>query len=429
MNEFVEILASLLECCIFVRICNGYLGFKNEKMKWLKTIVFYVLFAVNDVLLSQINGFENVSIGIMLLIFLTYTFVFMKGTIWEKVLVSVIPTITALPINLVVIAVFTSIAEGDRTEVMTGGTLRIPALFFSKALFFFACEIVIKIKQRRYHSLSGSQWVLQLSCFLISFLISTLLWNISREQPKTSPLFLLIFILIGVLNILLYIIMNKIQRDNITKEEYDLLKANISAQERLAVEIRERYSEVKTIKHDMKHYLMTAAELISDEKPLKAKEYIERIVDEKINSTNVGVNTGSAVIDAVINNKISLCNAKGIKMKSVIDTQFDSSHDIDISILLSNLLDNSIIGCDITNPYIELKILQRKSMTYIAVKNTIAVSVLTDNPNLVTDKTNKSEHGYGIRSIKDIAKKYDGSVEFLEENGFFVAEVWLKMVK
>lgn len=429
MNEFVEILASLLECCIFVRICNGYLGFKNEKMKWLKTIVFYVLFAVNDVLLSQINGFENVSIGIMLLIFLTYTFVFMKGTIWEKVLVSVIPTITALPINLVVIAVFTSIAEGDRTEVMPGGTLRIPALFFSKALFFFACEIVIKIKQRRYHSLSGSQWVLQLSCFLISFLISTLLWNISREQPKTSPLFLLIFILIGVLNILLYIIMNKIQRDNITKEEYDLLKANISAQERLAVEIRERYSEVKTIKHDMKHYLMTAAELISDEKPLKAKEYIERIVDEKINSTNVGVNTGSAVIDAVINNKISLCNAKGIKMKSVIDTQFDSSHDIDISILLSNLLDNSIIGCDITNPYIELKILQRKSMTYIAVKNTIAVSVLTDNPNLVTDKTNKSEHGYGIRSIKDIAKKYDGSVEFLEENGFFVAEVWLKMVK
>lgn len=429
MNEFVEILASLLECCIFVRICNGYLGFKNEKMKWLKTIVFYVLFAVNDVLLSQINGFENVSIGIMLLIFLTYTFVFMKGTIWEKVLVSVIPTITALPINLVVIVVFTSIAEGDRTEVMPGGTLRIPALFFSKALFFFACEIVIKIKQRRYHSLSGSQWVLQLSCFLISFLISTLLWNISREQPKTSPLFLLIFILIGVLNILLYIIMNKIQRDNITKEEYDLLKANISAQERLAVEIRERYSEVKTIKHDMKHYLMTAAELISDEKPLKAKEYIERIVDEKINSTNVGVNTGSAVIDAVINNKISLCNAKGIKMKSVIDTQFDSSHDIDISILLSNLLDNSIIGCDITNPYIELKILQRKSMTYIAVKNTIAVSVLTDNPNLVTDKTNKSEHGYGIRSIKDIAKKYDGSVEFLEENGFFVTEVWLKMVK
>ncbi len=93
------------------------------------------------------------------------------------------------------------------------------------------------------------------------------------------------------------------------------------------------------------------------------------------------------------------------------------------------MLDNSIIGCDITNPYIELKILQRKSMTYIAVKNTIAVSVLTDNPNLVTDKTNKSEHGYGIRSIKDIAKKYDGSVEFLEENGFFVAEVWLKMVK
>ena len=429
MNDFVEILASLLECCIFVRICSGFLGFKNEKMKWLKTISVYVPLAVVDVFLCQLEGFENISIFMLLALLLVYSFVFLKGQIWEKILVSVIPALTALPINMIVISAFSMLADNNRTEVMPGGTMRIPALFFSKALFFFACEIVIKIKQKRYHYLTGYQWVLQLSCFLISFLISTLLWNISREQPETSPLFLLIFILIGVMNILLYIIMNKIQRDNITKEKYDLLKANISAQERLAIEIRERYSEVKTLKHDMKHYLMTVAEMIYDGKPLEAKKYIESIVDEKINSTNVGVNTGSVVIDAVINNKISLCNAKGIKMKSVIDTQFDSTHDIDISILLSNLLDNAITGCDISNPHIELKILQRKSMTYIAIKNTVAASVLTDNPNLVTDKTNKSEHGYGIKSIKDIAKKYDGSVEFLEENGFFVAEVWLKMVK
>ena len=32
-------------------------------------------------------------------------------------------------------------------------------------------------------------------------------------------------------------------------------------------------------------------------------------------------------------------------------------------------------------------------------------------------------------TTRDIAKKYDGSVEFMEENGKFIAEIWLKMVK
>ena len=429
MNNIIEACASLLECCIFVRICNGYLGFKNEKLKWLKTSVAYLPVALVDTFLSQIDGFENISVFMVLLLLLVYSFVFLSGKVWEKILVSVIPSVTALPINLIVMSVFTILADNNRAEIMPGGTMRIPVLFFSKAIFFFVCEIVIRTRKKQYHSLSGLQWILQLSCFFISFLMATLLWNVSREQPEVSPLFLIIFLLIGALNILLYIIMNIMQRDNITREEYNLLKANISSQEKLAVEIRERYSEVKTLKHDMKHYLMTAAELISDGKPSEAKAYIDTIVDKKINSSNVGVNTGSAVIDAVINNKIALCNSKGIKMKCAIDTQFENINDINISILLSNLLDNAIRGCDSSEPYIELIISRKKSLTFITVKNSIAASVLADNPDLKTDKSNKSEHGYGIRSIKDIAKKYDGSVEFMEEGGNFIAEIWLKMVK
>ena len=179
----------------------------------------------------------------------------------------------------------------------------------------------------------------------------------------------------------------------------------------------------------MKHYLTAAAELISDNKPDEAKQYIERIINEKIEPSVIGVNTGSAVVDAVINNKISLCSQTGIKTKCAIDTQFDRANDIDISILLSNLLDNAIAGCDTANPQIEIVINLKKSLTYIAVKNSISKSVLTDNPNLETDKPNSSEHGFGIRSVKNIAEKYDGSVDFSEENGFFIAEVWLKMKK
>lgn len=426
MNTLIEAAASLAECCIFVRLCNGYLGFKNNKLNWLKSIMAFLCFAFNDVWLSEMDGFENISIVTMLIIFLVYTFIFLKGKVWEKLIVSIVPTITALPINLIVMSAFSMLSGNERADVLPGGAMRIPVLFFSKAAFFLVCEIIIRAKKKSTYSLNAYQWVIQLSCFLISFIISSLMWNLFRGQEGTKPIFLIIFLLIALLNVLLYILMSKMQRDNKIKEEYKLLKSNISAQEKLALETMERYSEVRTLKHDMKHYLTIAAELISSGKTEEAKSYIESVLNEKIAPAGTVVNTGSAVVDAVINNKILLCSKKGIAVKCVIDTQFESSNDVDISILLSNLLDNAINGCNLSAPHIELVISKVKSMTYIAVKNSIAESVLLNNPDFKTDKKDKSAHGFGIKSIKQIAHKYDGSIEFKEENGMFAAEVWLK---
>lgn len=425
MNTVIEVATSLVESCILVRLCNGFLGFKSETRKWLKTTVLFIMLSLVEVFLSQLDGFENISAIIIMLIMLAYSAIFLDGKLWEKLLVPIIPTITALPINLIVMSVFSALSGNERAEVLPSGAMRIPVLFFSKAAFFLVCEIIIRAKKKSTYSLNAYQWVIQLSCFLISFIISSLMWNFFRGQEETKPTFLIIFLLIALLNMLLYILMSKMQRDNKVKEEYKLLKSNISAQEKLALETMERYSEVRTLKHDMKHYLTIAAELISNGQSEEAKSYIESVLDEKIAPAGMVVNTGSAVVDAVINNKISLCSENGISAKCIIDTQFEGSNDVDISILLSNLLDNAINGCDKSNPHIELVISKVKSMTYIAVKNSIAESVLLNNPDLKTDKHNKSEHGFGVKSIRQIADKYDGSIEFKEENGVFIAEVWL----
>lgn len=430
MNNIIEISASLAECCIFVRLCNGYLGFKSEKFRWLKSMCLFIFSALIDVFLSQLKGFEIISIILNLLILFTYSMIFLNGKILEKVLVSIIPTTTALPINLSVITAFGALSGNDRSASLVGGEMRIPVLFFTKSFFFLACEILIRTKNKRSTNLTGYQWAIQISCFVISFIMASLLWNISRTYNDTSPLFLTIFLMIAALNILLYILMNKMQRDNVTKEEYHLLKASLASQEKFAVEAKERYTEMKTLRHDIKHYLSATAELITDGKPEKAKSYIESVINEKINPAVVGVNTGSAVIDAVINRRLEVCAEKSIEMKCLIDTQFVSDNDVDVSILLSNLLDNAIEGCSNTDfPQIELIIKKKKSLTYIRVKNSIAGSVLDENPKLKTSKKDRSAHGYGIRSMNNIAEKYNGSVGFLEENGKFITEIWLELEK
>ena len=107
-----------------------------------------------------------------------------------------------------------------------------------------------------------------------------------------------------------------------------------------------------------------------------------------------------------------------------------SINEIDMSIFISNLLDNAIAGCNgADTPMIELTISRQKSFLYIIVKNTVSTSVLSTNPNLVTNKGNKSAHGFGIKSICEIARKYNGTVDFKESENFFVVEICLSITE
>jgi len=426
MNNIFEIRVFIFEYCIIAGLCKGLFGLKNEKLELLKSFLFCLgLVTVGFIFRSSefLEGFLPV---VMLPIILGYSVLFLKGKIGEKILTLIISAAAALAINLLVKSIFGALFRID-SALSSSGMMDFAVWVTSHLIFLIGCVIVVRKLKKRSNSLTGLQLTILFSCLLITFFIATLFGIVAARQPETMPLFFIVFVLVGILNILLYFLMRKMHRDNVTREEYNLLRSNLSAQEKLALESRERYSEIRALRHDMRHYLATAASLISDEKPEQAKAYLEQIAEEKISPSSVGVNTGSAIIDAAINGKIALCAERGIKTKCVIDTRFEGVSDIDLSILLSNLLENAIEGCSVPEPLIELETGRRKSLTYIVVKNGISKSVLDNNPNLETSKSDRSAHGFGIRSIRSIAEKYDGSVDFWEENGKFIAEVWLKI--
>lgn len=427
MNNMFEIIASLSESFIVVRLCNRSFEFKNRQMAWLKTAVFFIILSADNIFLSQHSGYETVSLILLLLATFGYVMIFLNGKIYEKILISMVPHITILPINLIALNVLRALTGVFTTEVIEpGGRLRVPLLIFTKLAFFFVCEFLIHIWKRNRYSLSSFQWILQLSCFVTTFLIGYLLWSIPVKNDDI-PLYFLASIMIVILNVLLYIVMDKMQYDSVMEKKYEISRMNLAAQERFVDEARERYMEIRTLRHDIRHYLMATAELISIGRTAEAKDYIEKIIDEKINRAAGGIDTGSVVIDAVINNKIAACVKNNIEVKCMIDSRLNDVNEMDISILLSNVLENAISGCKgADSPEIELIMGTRKTFTYIIVKNSIAESVLIGNPNLETQKEDKSVHGFGIMSIRKVAEKYRGTVEFREENNTFIAEIWLE---
>lgn len=59
------------------------------------------------------------------------------------------------------------------------------------------------------------------------------------------------------------------------------------------------------------------------------------------------------------------------------------------------------------------------------MKNRVSSSVLNENPNLKTTDTDTENHGFGIISMKNIVKRYNGELRFSEIGDKFVTEVWL----
>ena len=92
-----------------------------------------------------------------------------------------------------------------------------------------------------------------------------------------------------------------------------------------------------------------------------------------------------------------------------------------------NLLDNAIEACAKEESPTQIMMLIKKTHGYyrIVVKNTIRESVLQKNRELKSDKENKALHGWGLRSVAEIAERHLGGLDIYEKNGMFVVSVLL----
>lgn len=424
---YIECLASLADCFIVVRFLKRWLPFRNNDYKNYATGILFVLLAVDNIFLSQKEGAENISIIIMLLLILIYSFVFQRGSIFEKLLGVLIPTLTLLPINGIVLYAVSFVA-GEDVNVLrsSGGELRILVLFFSKFAFFIVCEVLIKLKRKEGSSLFSFQWLLQILCFVISFYIANTIWRISKQEAIDESDILLAFLSIVLLNIMLFILLNRMENSNRLREKYNLAKMNLELQKQFVENAQKSYQETKVLQHDLKHYLTTAASLLASGEQEEAKQYLETILHKKLPLICTGIQTGAVAVDSVLNAKFSACREKGIDVKAALNTNFKEIDEMDMSILLSNLLDNAMNGCeDSDNPRIDLEISRKKSYIKITIRNSIPVSVLLNNPDLKTTQPEQCMHGYGIASVREISSKYGGNVIFREEGKMFIAEIWL----
>ena len=423
-----ELGINFVETSIVFDFITRYLGCKYQDKR--KIIGFVAAWLISFIQLSVLNSlviFEGIGMFIPLIIDFIYAFFFLKGNVFLKLWISAVVEILAMIIAIGTNLFVCNIIGYDPIDMITVfNSTRIISVIITKIIFFYTTRIILKYKYK--NPLENKSWIMLILMPVTSVISLTALMLAAMNSVEIKN-----YILIGMTgvvfaNVITYYFFNMLNKDYETRLKVSLLEQQnenfIKNMENTDAFVK----QMKSVKHDIKNQLLVLYGYIDEKNNEEAKRYIKKLTNEHLPDIQNYINTENSAFNAIINSKIAVCNQKGIyieiKEKKASLSYVDA---VDIGILFGNLLDNAIEAAEQTQAKkIGVDVEKKGEYLSILVTNSINKSVLGENKNLETSKDNKELHGVGIKSIKNVVKKYDGLIDFFEEENEFCCHIMLQ---
>ena len=210
--------------------------------------------------------------------------------------------------------------------------------------------------------------------------------------------------------------------------QHTLAEKQMALQRAHLDDMRASGDAMRQLRHELKNHMFYMQYLI-DKKDFDGLSRYFREFYQKESRHLVEVDASGSVLNAVLHQKLSVAGQKGIQI--VDDLHCAPPKEIDekdLCLLLSNLLDNAIEASEgLQNAVITVHMRLVKEYLSLVVSNTVDRDVLRENPGLSTDKPHREIHGIGLRVIREIVDRYDGSVRFESGDGMFHAKLMLRI--
>ena len=175
--------------------------------------------------------------------------------------------------------------------------------------------------------------------------------------------------------------------------------------------------------HDLKHQIQALKAAKSDD----LNRYIEE-VEDSIMIYDTVVKTENEVLNTILSEKSLYCEKHNINLSCIVDAnQLDFMSTLDIYALLGNALDNAIESVskhkDKEKRVISLTISANESFLCIQTNNYYEGKMVIEDGLPVTTKKNQAYHGFGIKSMKHLAEKYQGMLYTNLDHGIFMLQI------
>lgn len=195
--------------------------------------------------------------------------------------------------------------------------------------------------------------------------------------------------------------------------------------------LQKKNEDLRAFRHDYNHHILALRELVKKENWINLKNYINTLTS--IKEQTYYISTNNAISDAIINYFYDTIDAStNFKINGTFQENLFISES-DLCVLLSNLLKNAVEGIQkvptSTMKEIFLEISSTDNEIVIVIENSSLPYSLQELELLSTTKTDMKSHGFGIRNIKNVVRKYHGLFHTTWKNGLFSAYILLERVK
>lgn len=182
--------------------------------------------------------------------------------------------------------------------------------------------------------------------------------------------------------------------------------------------------------HDLKHQL----EDLKRQGAGKNQELLIDNIESELTEYSPSIETGNQVLDALLDSRQALCRRRQIVITAVADGKLlDFMHVADICAIFGNALDNAIESVvtaeDVTKRLIHLEVTMKKQFVAILIENTCEMPVQIVDGMPKTRHKDKTDHGYGTRSICHTVQKYGGSTLFSAKDQWFTLQILIPLKK
>lgn len=428
INAF-EIGINMLETFITTFFLTLYFGCRYKGIKavggfafgW--GLVFCVLTFLNNIFV-----YESYLTFALVLSYLVYSVLFLKGDIIIKIFMSAFINCIVNTIAVLVIFGGNIVLNGQIDKIFSFTPERIILVLLTKVLLVFACVILLKY---RFQKALKKFTMLMFVALTITTSISNigLMKIFFKHNDMTGEL--LIASLCLFLTVFLIYFLYVRTNGNIEKEvRINLLQQKIENDRQSAYDIEQLYNKTCGVHHDLINHFETISHLMWQSTD-KAQEYINTVLNNRLGQIKTMIKTGNDCFDAIANAKIARCEKYNINCRvRVMERSLDIlSHD-EISVIFGNIFDNAIEASkNSEHKTINLDVQIQDDYLSVFMKNSIDNSVIGTNKELKTTKQNKNRHGFGIENIKQVVYRHNGILNFDEENGYFICDILIPIQK
>ncbi len=412
MENIFEFVANIVEAVLTVELFVRYFGLKNKKlavMKILLMVTIYTAVITMSNMFAYFSVHEEYIVDTMILVL---TVVFLKGRMLEKILLIFMNSIILSTTGILLTGVFGNFIVYDANGYPEFGVLRVALVVLAKVIYIICTELIIRNKIEDSQYVSNTVYLKLNAAMIITAVAELFLMDIVYMSAKSSSIVSVYFVIVALVAVdaILYTLFVNLTNTSINLIKEEVKNAAYESEKKIIENMHEINKQTMIVRHDMKSKL-TYIMFKLDEGDIKgAEKFLSEELDVELSDVNI-ISTGNRIADAILNMHAETARKQGIPFRMNITGNLGMVNEVDITIILSNLLDCAL----------ELAGTSDVPYAGVDVKD-------TDNGIMIRAYSSYGELKFnnGMLNVRNIADRYNGTYEFEHRDGRCTVVVCLK---